>query len=146
MPRAVDPEEVFEELQFPSASRLKRVLTACGIAYNAKEVDRRVRGDTAHQVQAPRYKWCGERTVFDLDSCWFADLMRFSEAPTEDTVQDVGLRPTASCDHLHSSGAGCLQPFVCTRGRFQTSALRVFPPLEKVIRPGGYCTHKLGHR
>ena len=46
-------EAVFEELNFPSAPRLKRVLAARGIPFNANEVDRLVRGETTRQVQAP---------------------------------------------------------------------------------------------
>ena len=50
-------KQVFEELNFPSASRLKRVLDARNIPYNTRELERLVRGETTRQVQAPRYKF-----------------------------------------------------------------------------------------
>ena len=48
-------EEVFEELNFPSAARLKKALIARGIPFDANEVDRLVKGEAVRQVQAPRY-------------------------------------------------------------------------------------------
>ena len=89
-------EEVFEELNFPSASRLKRVLDARNIPYNTGELERLVRGESTRQVQAPRYKFDGKIAAADLNSRWFADLIDFSAAPSDDTGKDVGLRPTAS--------------------------------------------------
>lgn len=89
-------EAVFEELNFPSAPRLKRVLAARGIPFNANEVDRLVRGETTRQVQAPTYKFEGKIASSDLNSRWFADLIDFTAAPSADTGKDVGLRPTAS--------------------------------------------------
>ena len=89
-------EEVFEELNFPSASRLKRVLDARNIPYNTGELERLVRGESTRQVQAPRYKFDGKIATADLNSRWFADLIDFSAAPSDDTGKDVGLRPTAS--------------------------------------------------
>ena len=89
-------EEVFEELNFPSAPRFKRVLKQRGIAFTAGEVDGLVRVETTQQVQAQRYKFDGKIAAADLNSRWFADLIDFSAAPSEDTGKDVGLRPTAS--------------------------------------------------
>ena len=89
-------EEVFEELSFPSAPRLKRVLADRGIPFNNREVDRLVRGETTRQVQAPTYKFDGKIAAADLNSRWFADLIDFTTAPSADTGKDVGLRPTAS--------------------------------------------------
>ena len=92
-------KEIFEELNFPSAPRLKRVLTAQGIPFDAKEVDRLVRGETTRQIQAPPYKFNGKIAASDLNNRWFADLIDFSAAPSEDTGKDVGLRPTASTEN-----------------------------------------------
>ena len=36
-------EEVFEELNFPSSQKLKKVLDSRGIAYDRKEIDKLVR-------------------------------------------------------------------------------------------------------
>ena len=41
-------EQVFEELNFPSASRLRRVLDARNIPYNTRELERLVRGGGRH--------------------------------------------------------------------------------------------------
>ena len=49
-------EEVFEELNFPSVSKLRRVLDSRGIAYDKKEVDRLVKREATRQVQASTYK------------------------------------------------------------------------------------------
>ena len=88
-------EQVFEELNFPSTSRLKRVLDARNIPYNTRELERLVRGETTRQVQAPRCKFDGN-AASRLHSKRFADLIDFSAAPSEDTGKDVGLRPTES--------------------------------------------------
>ena len=76
-------EEVFEELNFPSAPRLKRVLTARGIPFNSSEVDRLVRGETVRQVQAPSYTFDGNIAASRLHSRWFADLLDFTAAPSD---------------------------------------------------------------
>ena len=89
-------EQVFEELNFPNASKLKRALTARGIAHDAREVDRLVRGETTRQVQAPCYKIDGKIAASRLHARWLADLIDFTAAPSADTGRDVGLRPTAS--------------------------------------------------
>ena len=89
-------DRVFEKLNFPSTSRLKRVLDARNIPYNTGELERLVRGESTRQVQAPRYKFDGKIAAADLNSRWFADLIDFSAAPSDDTGKDVGLRPTAS--------------------------------------------------
>ena len=70
-------EAVFEELNFPSAPRLKRVLSARGIPFNASDVDRIVRGEATRQVQAPTYKFDGKIAASRLHSRWFAGLVDF---------------------------------------------------------------------
>ena len=117
-------EEVFEELNFPSTPRLKRVLKQRGIAFTAGEVDRLVRGETTRQVQAPRYKFDGKIAAADLNSRWFADLIDVSAAPSEDTGKDVGLRPTASGESTYLPSKTC-STAVCTQKRFQTNAQRL---------------------
>ena len=88
-------EEVFEELNFPAADRLKRVLRVRNIPFNAPDIDRLVRGETTRQVQAPRYRFDGKIAASHLHFKWFADLIDFSAAPSEGTGKDVGLRPTS---------------------------------------------------
>ena len=87
---------VFEDLKFPSATRLKRVLTARGIPFDASEVDRLVQRETTRQVQAPRYKFNGKIAASRLHSRWFADLIDFSAAPSAGAGKDIGLRLTES--------------------------------------------------
>ena len=99
-------QEVFEELNFPSGPRLKRVLRSRNIPFAANEVDRLGRGETTRQVQAPRYKFDGKIAASDLNSRWFADLIDFTAAPSEGTGNDVGLRPTASGEKIHSGRTG----------------------------------------
>ena len=53
------PEEVFEELNFPSVQKLKRVLDSRGIAYNKKDGEKLVSREAVRQVQAPKYKFDG---------------------------------------------------------------------------------------
>ena len=93
-------EQVFEDLKFPSATRLKRVLAARGIPFNASEVDRLVQRETTRQVQAPLYKFCGKIAASRLHSRWFADLIDFSAAPSASAGKDVGLRPTESGESI----------------------------------------------
>ena len=90
---------VFEELNFPSATRLKRVLDTRGISYKAQNVDRLVRRETTRQVQAPRYKFDGKIAAADLNSRWFADLIDFTAAPS-DGGQSVGLQPTGGARYV----------------------------------------------
>ena len=46
-------EEVFDELNFPSSQKLKRVLDSRGIAYDREDVEKLVRREAVRQVQAP---------------------------------------------------------------------------------------------
>ena len=92
----ISVEQVFEELNCPSATRLKRVLTARGIPFNASEVDRLVQRETTRQVQAPHAQFHGKIAASRLHSRWSADLIDFSAAPSASAGKDVGLRPTAS--------------------------------------------------
>ena len=93
-------EQVFEDTNFPSASKLRRVLTARGIPFDASEVDRLVQRETTRQVQAPRYKFNGKIAASRLHSRWFADIIDFSAAPSAMAGEDVGLRPTQSGESI----------------------------------------------
>ena len=75
-------EQVLEELNFPSAARLKRALTAREIPFDANEVDHLVRGGEVRQVQAPRYKFNGKIATTDLNSQWCVDLIDFTQSPS----------------------------------------------------------------
>ena len=50
---ADEVEEIFEELNFPSLQKLRRVLDSRGIKYDQEEVDKLVKREAVRQVQAP---------------------------------------------------------------------------------------------
>ena len=53
-------EEVFEELNYPSLQKLRRVLDSRGIPYDRKEIEKLVKREAVRQVQAPAYKFDGK--------------------------------------------------------------------------------------
>ena len=86
-------EAVFEELNYPSAVRLKRVLKDRGIPFDPKEVDKLVKGESTRQVQAPNPLFRGKIWSTDLNDRWFADLVDFTAAPS-DGGKKTKLEPT----------------------------------------------------
>ena len=75
--------EVFEELNYPSASVLKRVLKARGIPFDAKEVEAIAKGEAVRQVQAPTPQADGKIAADNLNDLWFADLIDLTAAPSD---------------------------------------------------------------
>ena len=73
----MDIKEVFEELNYPSAGVLKRVLKSRGIPFNPKDVEALVKQDVTRQVQAPAYQFRGKIAATNLNSRLFADLIDF---------------------------------------------------------------------
>ena len=130
-------EAVFEELNFPSAPRLKRVLTARGIPFNASEVDRLVRGETTRQVQAPTYRCDGKIAAADLNSRWFADLIDFTAAPSEETGKDVGLRPTASGERYILVVQDVFSRFLYTEALLDKRPATVAAAFQKILDRAG---------
>ena len=126
-------EAVFEELNFPSAPRLKRVLADRGIPFNNREVDRLVRGETTRQVQAPTYKFDGKIAASDLNSRWFADLIDFTAAPSADTGKDVGLRPTASGERYILVVQDVFSRFLYTEALLSKSPATVADAFQKIL-------------
>ena len=76
-------EEVFEELNYPSLQKLKKVLDSRGIAYDLKEIEKLVKREAVRQVQAPAYKFDGKIAAHDINSRWFCDLVDFTAAPSD---------------------------------------------------------------
>ena len=76
-------EEVFEELNFPSLQKLKKVLDSRGIAYEKKEIEKLVRREAVRQVQAPAYKFDGKIAAHGINDKWFCDLIDFTVAPSD---------------------------------------------------------------
>ena len=86
-------EEVFEELNYPSAQKLKRVLHDRQISYNKEEIDKLVRRETVRQVQAHKYRFDGKISASDVNDRWFCDLIDFTAAPS-DRGKRTGLEET----------------------------------------------------
>ena len=76
-------EEVFEELNFPSSQKLRKVLDSRGIAYDRKEIEKLVRREAVRQVQAPAYKFDGKIAAHGINDRWFCDLIDFTAAPSD---------------------------------------------------------------
>jgi len=76
-------EEVFEELNYPSSQKLRRVLDSRGIAYDRKDVEKLVRREAVRQVQAPAYKFDGKIAAHGINDRWFCDLIDFTAAPSD---------------------------------------------------------------
>ena len=76
-------ESVFEELNYPSGPRLKRVLQQRGIAFDSKQVDALAKGESTRQVQAAAPLFKGKIWSEDLNDRWFADLIDFTAAPSD---------------------------------------------------------------
>ena len=76
-------EEVFEELNFPSSQKLRKVLDSRGIAYDRKEIEKLVRREAVRQVQAPAYKFDGKIAAHGINDRWFCDLVDFTAAPSD---------------------------------------------------------------
>ena len=75
-------EEVFEELNQPSVSVLKRVLRNRGIPFDEGKVDKFVRAQSTRQVQAANPIPRGYVTSEKLHDVWFADLIDLTAAPS----------------------------------------------------------------
>ena len=86
-------QEIFAELNYPSVGVLKQALRSRAIPFDNKDLEALVSGETARQVQAPRYRFTGKIAASDLNARLFADLIDFTAAPS-DGGKKVGLKPT----------------------------------------------------
>ena len=96
-------EDLFEELNFPSLQKLKRVLDSRGIEYDQKEVEKLVKREAVRQVQAPTYKFDGKIASRGMHDRWFADLIDFTAAPS-DRGKRTGLSETEDGEQLIHPG------------------------------------------
>ncbi len=103
-------EEVFEELNFPSSQKLRRVLDSRSIAYDRKDVEKLVRREAVRQVQAPAYKFDGKIAARDINGRWFCDLIDFTAAPSDRGEKD-GVRGNKRGRGLHNGRPRCFQSF-----------------------------------
>jgi len=74
---------LFEELNRPSAARLKTALRARGIAYDPKVVDAVVSRSTEKQLQAPAYRYTGKITATAPNSRWSIDTINLTSRPSK---------------------------------------------------------------
>ena len=75
--------DLFEELNRPSAARLKTALRARGIAYDPKVVDAVVSRSTEKQQQAPAYKYTGKIVSTDVNARWAIDIINLTSRPSK---------------------------------------------------------------
>ena len=75
--------DLFEELNRPSAARLKTALRARGIAYDPKVVDAVVSRSTEKQQQAPAYKYTGKIVSTDANVRWAMDTINLTSRPSK---------------------------------------------------------------
>ena len=83
--------DIYRELNYPSANVLKRTLKNRGIPFDPVELEALVKKDVTRQVQAPRYAFTGKIAAKTLNARLFADLIDFTAAPS-DRGKRVGLK------------------------------------------------------
>ena len=75
--------DLLEELNRPSAARLKTALRARGIAYDPKVVDAVVSRSTEKQQQAPAYRYSGKIVSTDVNARWAIDTINLTSRPSK---------------------------------------------------------------
>ena len=75
--------EIYEELNFPSASAFRKALAKKGIPAAARDVEEFVRSRTERQVIAPPPKYTGHIVSFDVNHRWMADVISFTSRPVK---------------------------------------------------------------
>ena len=92
-------ERIYEELNRPSAAKLKIALKKEGIAFDAKDIEKLTRQDTGRQLSAPRQQYKGKIVATDINERWAADLIDYTSTPSKKggekyilVVQDIFTR------------------------------------------------------
>ena len=75
--------EIYERLNFPSASVFRKALAKQGISAAAKDVEEFVASRTERQVIAPPPKYTGHIVSFDVNHRWMADVISFVSRPVK---------------------------------------------------------------
>jgi len=75
--------EIYETLNFPSASVFRKALARQGISAAAKDVDEFVASRTERQIIAPPPKYTGAIVSFDVNHRWMADVISFTSRPVK---------------------------------------------------------------
>ena len=115
---------LFEELNRPSAARLKTALRARGIAYDPKVVDTVVSRSTEKQQQAPAYRYTGKIVSTDVNARWAMDTINLTSRPSKGyryivVAQDIftrGLFAKASESVSPEAVARIFEGFVAEHG------------------------------
>ena len=79
-------KEIYEELNRPSAAKLKQALKAQNIPISkedAKQIDVLTRKDTGKQLIAPRAQYKGKITSTGINERWAADLIDYTANPSK---------------------------------------------------------------
>jgi hypothetical protein len=83
-------EAIFEELNFPSAVKLKQVLRNRGIGFDARQVEALAKGESVRQVQQPELRLKGKITSAYLNDLWMADLIDLTQLPSQGSKLNSG--------------------------------------------------------
>ena len=80
---ASEIERIYEELNRPSAAKLKIALKKEGVAFATKDIDALTRADTGRQLLAPRQQYKGKIVATDINERWAADLIDFTSTSSK---------------------------------------------------------------
>ena len=76
-------ERIYEELNRPSAAKLKIALKKEGVAFDTKDIEKLTRQDTGRQLLAPRQQYKGKIVATDINERWAADLIDYTSTPSK---------------------------------------------------------------
>jgi hypothetical protein len=97
-------QQLWEDLNAPSAVAFRKALVRKGIQVRAKDVAEFVRSKSERQVIAPAPKYTGHIVSSDIDERWAADVISFtSRAASEaaNTKEFKRLRPVSQAPYTH---------------------------------------------
>ena len=126
------PDEVFEELNFPSLQKLKKVLDSRGIAYDKTAIEKLVKSESVRQVQAPTYKFDGKIASRDINDRWFCDLVDFTAAPS-DRGKRTGLQETKEGEVYILVVQDVFSRFLWTEATTSKSPEIILEAFEKIL-------------
>ena len=90
-------QRVYEELNRPSAAKLKIALKNQGIAFDAKDIEKLTRQDTGRQLLAPTYNYKGKIVATDINERWAADIIDYTSTLPKRVAKNTSwLRKTSS--------------------------------------------------
>jgi hypothetical protein len=81
MTTANELQQLWDDLNAPSATAFRRALARRGIKARAKDVEEFVRSKSERQVIAPGPKYKGHIVAHDIDHRWVADIISFVSRP-----------------------------------------------------------------